>query len=67
MTKTESLPAIVDTFIHGALVRMPYDEWKRDYNPRAVRLRVGRLLFGEDSAKAFATGAGEFRCRCKQQ
>ena len=67
VAKTESLPAMKDTFIHGAPVRMTYDEWERDYSPRAVRLRVGRLLFGEDGADAFARGAGEFGGKCPQR
>ena len=36
-------------------------EQRRSYQ---TRLRVGRLLFGEDRADAFARGAGEFGCRC---
>ena len=67
MTETNSLPAMVDTFIHGVPVRMQREEWERDYSPRAIRLRVGRLLFGEDRADAFARGAGEFGGRCPQR
>jgi hypothetical protein len=58
---------MVDTFIFGKPVRMPRDEWERDYSPRAVRLRVGRLLFGAERAEEFARGAGEFGCRCQRR
>ena len=67
MTEIDIDPTVIDTFIHGTPVRMPRDEWERDYSPRAVRLRVGRLLFGEDRADAFARGAGEFGGRCPQR
>jgi hypothetical protein len=62
-----SAVGMVDTFIHGVPVRMQRDEWERDYSPRAVRLRVGRLLFGAERAEAFASGADEFGCRCQRR
>ena len=40
--------AMVDTIKFGKWVQMPRDVWERDHSPQAVRLRVGRLLFGPD-------------------
>ena len=54
MKDTNSYLAMIDTFIHGEPVRMPRAEWERDFSSYAIRLLVGRLLFGDRQAVAFA-------------
>lgn len=48
--------AYVRTLVHGEYVEMLKSEYDAHYSPMAIRRRVGKHLFGEANADAFARG-----------